>query len=74
MTPGETESMINLIKELVPTKCTCIIIEHKMKLIESLCDRIAALNFGQLIALDKSDQVLADPNVLRTYLGATEHA
>ena len=69
MTPGETESMIRLIKGLVPSPCTCIIIEHKMKLIESLCNRIAALNFGQLIALDKTAHVLVDPKVLTTYLG-----
>jgi branched-chain amino acid transport system ATP-binding protein len=48
---------------------TVVLIEHHVPLVMGLCDRVAVLNFGQLIALDTPDQVLANPAVIEAYLG-----
>ncbi|MFM9158526.1 MAG: high-affinity branched-chain amino acid ABC transporter ATP-binding protein LivG, partial [Dolichospermum sp.] len=49
--------------------CTIIIIEHHVPLVMGLCDRIAVLDFGQLIALDKPSLIRNNPKVIAAYLG-----
>jgi branched-chain amino acid transport system ATP-binding protein len=48
---------------------TLIWVEHDMQLVGDLADEIVVLNFGTKIAEGKPDQVLNDPNVVRSYLG-----
>lgn len=48
---------------------TIIIIEHHVPLVMGLCDRIAVLDFGQLIALGKPSIVRNNPEVIAAYLG-----
>ena len=69
MTPAETEGMGRLIAEVAAKGRTCIVIEHKIDMISSLCGRICVLNFGQVIADAKSAAVLEDEAVLEAYLG-----
>lgn len=48
---------------------TVILIEHHVPLVMGLCDRIAVLNFGQMIALGSPQKVANDPAVIEAYLG-----
>lgn len=47
-----------------------LIIEHDIETISQLCNRVAALDFGRLIALGTPDEVFSDPEVVRSYTGA----
>ena len=69
MTPAETGDMARLIAEVAAKGRTCIVIEHKIDLISSLCERICVLDFGRVIADGETAAVLADEAVLDAYLG-----
>ena len=49
-----------------------MVVEHRMDLMMSVCDSIAVLDFGKLIAFGPPSQVQADPAVTAAYLGVTE--
>lgn len=70
MTPAETEGMARLIAEVAAGGGrACIVIEHKIDMISSLCERICVLDFGRVIADGAAAEVLEDEAVLDAYLG-----
>ena len=69
MTPAETGQMIGLIREVAMPGRTCIVIEHKMEMIQELCDRVCVLNFGRKIAEGSPEAVLRDDAVIEAYIG-----
>ena len=75
MTPAETEDMARLIASVAGGgRCACVVIEHKIDLISSLCERICVLDFGRVIADDTTEAVLEDEAVIAAYLGRQDIA
>ena len=69
MTPAETAEMAALIRDFAVPGRTCIVIEHKLDLISTLCQRLCVLNFGRKIADGEPERVLEQADVLEAYLG-----
>lgn len=74
LNPSELEEAIDLIKKIRDSGVTIIIVEHIMKVIMSISDRILAINHGQVIAEGTPSEVAANPHVIAAYLGETEIA
>jgi branched-chain amino acid transport system ATP-binding protein len=70
MNPGERQTLRELIVQLRESHgLTILVIEHDVKWMMALCDRIAVLDFGELIALDTPEVVRVNPRVVAAYLG-----
>ena len=48
---------------------TIVLIEHDLKFVSGICDRITVLNFGTVIAEGNTKDALSDPEVVRAYIG-----
>ena len=70
MNPKETKELMELIafirKEF---KLTILLIEHDMKLVMGICERIMVLNYGRIIATGTPDEIRANSEVVKAYLG-----
>lgn len=70
MNANETAALRTLIEGLRKDGITILLIEHDVKLVMGLCDRVAVLDYGQKIAEDVPEQVRHNPAVIEAYLGA----
>jgi len=69
LTPQEQVQGVELIRKIRDAGTTIIIVEHIMKVIMSLCDRIACINYGREITQGPPEEVANHPEVIEAYLG-----
>jgi branched-chain amino acid transport system ATP-binding protein len=72
MSPEETRTMMDLIVRLAGER-TVILVEHKMKLVMGISDRLLVLHHGELLAEGTPDDIRRNETVKRVYLGQREH-
>jgi branched-chain amino acid transport system ATP-binding protein len=65
---------MQLIRSLRDDGVTLLVVEHHMRAIMNICDRILVLNFGRLLAEGTPEQVARDPQVIEAYLGRSAEA
>ena len=70
MNPNETGELMDTI-HLIRDKyeLTILLIEHDMKLVSGICEKLTVLNFGKVLAQGNTKDVLNDPEVIKAYLG-----
>ena len=70
MNPNETQELMDTI-HFVRDKfdMTILLIEHDMKLVSGICEKLTVLNFGQVLAEGETGEVLNNPQVITAYLG-----
>ena len=70
MNPNETAELMETIRFVRDNfDMTVLLIEHDMKLVSGICEKLTVLNFGQVLTHDATSDVLHDPEVIKAYLG-----
>lgn len=70
MNPNETAELMNTIRFVLKEfDMTILLIEHDMRLVAGICEKLTVLNFGQVLAQGNTSEVLNDPQVITAYLG-----
>lgn len=74
LNPSELDESIGIIKKIKDRGITIMIIEHHMKVIMSISDRIVVLNYGEKIAEGTPHEIGSNPLVVEAYLGEAQDA
>jgi branched-chain amino acid transport system ATP-binding protein len=69
MNTGEKVELMNQISGIAKRGFTILMIEHDMRFVMGLCERVAVLNFGRIIAEGTPEQIKKNPDVIEAYLG-----
>ena len=70
---AETEDLAELLFKIRQTGITIFLVEHDIRLVMGVSDRIVVMNYGRKIAEGPTDEVRNDPDVIAAYLGAKEN-
>jgi branched-chain amino acid transport system ATP-binding protein len=66
---AETAAMLDLLREICRRGTTIMYVEHDVKAITAVCDRILVLNYGQKLAEGTPEEIQLDPAVIEAYIG-----
>lgn len=69
MNPAESKEMVEIIRSIRGRGVTIMLVEHHMKVVTDVCDRLVVLNYGEKIAEGSAEVVCNDPEVCAAYLG-----
>jgi branched-chain amino acid transport system ATP-binding protein len=69
MNPSETQELMSLIRNISAQKITILLIEHHMKVVMNICDRLTVLDYGEKICEGKPEEIRRNPKVIEAYLG-----
>ena len=67
--PSEVDEVVEMIRKIRESGVTILLIEHIMRAIMALSDRVVVIQFGKKISEGTPEQVANDPNVIKAYLG-----
>jgi len=74
MNAEEVSAMVSIIRMLTDKRgITSIVVEHNMRAVMSLCDRIAVISYGSKIAEGSPEEITKNPAVIEAYLGAEQN-
>lgn len=70
MNPEETNRMMEITKKIRAHGITVLLVEHDMRAVMGLCEKITVVNFGRTLAEGTPDEIRRHPEVIKAYLGS----